>query len=42
MKKTRRTLEKIFVNDISDNGFVFKIYKELSKPNIRVPVKMAE
>ena len=36
VNKTKRQLtewEKIFANDISDKGLVFKIYKELSKLN---------
>ena len=38
INKTKRQLmewEKIFANDISDKGLVSKIYKELTKLNIR-------
>ena len=38
IRKTKRQLmewEKIFANDISDKGLVSKIYKELTKLNIR-------
>ena len=29
--------EKIFANDISDKGLVFKIYKEITKLNTQQP-----
>ena len=38
--KTKRQLtewEKIFANDISDKGLVYKIYKELTKLHTRKP-----
>ena len=33
-KKQPKEREKIFANDLSDNGLVSKIYKELTKLNI--------
>ena len=45
INKTKRQpteWEKIFVNDISDKGLVFKIYRELTKlntPELNNPIK---
>ena len=40
INKTKRQpteWEKIFANDMSDKGLIFKIYKELLKPNTQKP-----
>lgn len=42
MKRQVTDLEKIFANHISDNGFIPKIYNELSKFNIKIQIVQLE